>query len=115
MYQSCQTIFSKFSDKELDAVKIQAIDISALAVHPTCIASVTLTSLKTEQGRNQPNVPESIVLNVSGRLLLLQREVRNGEKYACLMPTVLASCVENVWVPGRRRPDKVNLMNYWKS
>lgn len=94
-------------DDDLDALKIQAIDISALAVHPTCIASVTLTSLKTEQGRNQNNAPESIVLNVSGRLILVQREVRNGDKYACLMPTVLASCVENVWVPAKRKPDKV--------
>lgn len=99
----------------MDAVKIQAVDISALAVHPTCIASVTLTSLKTEQGRNQQNTPESIVLNVSGRLLLVQREVRNGEKYACLMPTVLASCVENVWVPARRRPDKVDFKFYWRN
>ncbi|KAJ8926000.1 hypothetical protein NQ315_009855 [Exocentrus adspersus] len=94
---------------DVDVGKLQAIDISALAVHPTCIASITLTSLRTETGRGQARPSESIVLNVSGRLLMVQREARNGEKYGCLMPTVLASCVENVWVPARRRVDKAHL------
>lgn len=88
---------------DVDVIKVQAIDISALAVHPACIVSITLTSLRTENVRNKEKNSESIVLNVSGRLLLVQR----GEKYTSLMPTVLASCVENVWVPGRRKPDKV--------
>lgn len=69
--------------------------------------SITLTSLRTESGRGQNINSESMVLNVSGRLLMVQRESRNGDRYTCSMPTVLASCVENVWVPGRRRPDKV--------
>ncbi|RZB39825.1 RIC1 -like [Asbolus verrucosus] len=99
--------------RDVDVFKVQVIDISALAVHPACIASVTLTSLRTETGRGQQNNSESIVLNVSGRLLLVQREVQNGERYTCSMPTVLASCVENVWVPSRRRADKVCL--YLKS
>ncbi|XP_056632755.1 guanine nucleotide exchange factor subunit Rich isoform X3 [Diorhabda sublineata] len=87
--------------------KSQVVDISALAIHPACIASVTLTSLRTETVRGHHNVSESILLNVSGRLLLVQREFRHGEKYGCLLPTVLASCVENVWVPRRRRLEKV--------
>lgn len=87
---------------------MQAIDISAVAIHPACIVSITLTSLRTETGRGHNNNSESIVLNVSGRLLVLQREVRNGERYTCSMPTVLASCVENVWVPSKRRAEKVN-------
>lgn len=87
--------------------KIQAVDISALCVHPACIVSITLTTLRTESGRGQPGNSESIVLNVSGRLLMVQREARYGERYTCSMPTVLASCVENVWVPGRRKADKV--------
>nr|XP_023020683.1 guanine nucleotide exchange factor subunit Rich [Leptinotarsa decemlineata] len=93
---------------DVDLTKLQVVDISALAVHPACIASITLTSLRTETGRGHHNVSESMVLNVSGRLLLVQREVRSGEKYTCLMPTVLASCVENVWVPVQRRLDKVH-------
>ncbi|CAH0551725.1 unnamed protein product [Brassicogethes aeneus] len=94
---------------DVDVNKVQTIDISALAVHPACIASITLTSLRTETGRGQQKNPESMVLNVSGRLLMVQREIRNGEKYASLMPTVLASCVENVWVPGKRRVEKAHL------
>ncbi|XP_057664090.1 guanine nucleotide exchange factor subunit Rich [Diorhabda carinulata] len=89
--------------------KSQVVDISALAIHPACIASVTLTSLRTETVRGHHNVSESILLNVSGRLLLVQREFRHGEKYGCLLPTVLASCVENVWVPRRRRLEKAHL------
>ncbi|XP_076267797.1 guanine nucleotide exchange factor subunit Rich isoform X2 [Rhynchophorus ferrugineus] len=96
---------------DIDLVKIQAIDASALAVHPACIVSVALTALRTEtSGKNAvQRTPESIVLNISGRLLLVQREMRNGEKFACLMPTVLASCVENVWVPAITHQDKVHL------
>lgn len=92
-------------------LKIQAIDISALCVHPACIVSVTLTSLRTESGRGQNNISESMVLNVSGRLLMVQRETRNGDRYTCSMPTVLASCVENVWVPSRRKVEKVHHSN----
>ncbi|XP_063921196.1 guanine nucleotide exchange factor subunit Rich-like isoform X2 [Zophobas morio] len=93
----------------MEVFKVQTIDISALAVHPACIVSITLTSLRTETGRGQHHNSESIVLNVSGRLLMVQREVRNGERYTCSMPTVLASCVENVWVPSRRRVEKAHL------
>lgn len=54
------------------------IDISALCVHPACVVSLALTPLRTESGRNhaQYNSPqmESIVMNVSGRLLMVQRE-----------------------------------------
>ncbi|CAG9764875.1 unnamed protein product [Ceutorhynchus assimilis] len=96
----------------VNLTKMQSIDVSALAVHPACIISITLTALRTEsniKNSHPQNTPESMVINVSGRLLLVQREARNGEKSACLMPTVLASCVENVWVPARRHQDKAHL------
>lgn len=99
-----------FSVGDVDVTRLQTIDISALAVHPACIASITLTSLRSETGRGQQAHSESMVLNISGRLLMVQRETRNGEKYASLMPTVLASCVENVWVPGKRRVEKVVIL-----
>lgn len=92
----------------VEIIKIQVVDISALSVHPACVTSVTLTSLRTESGRGQNKNSESMVLNVSGRLLLVQRESRNGDRYACSMPTVLASCVENVWVPYRCKAEKVS-------
>ncbi|KAJ8935417.1 hypothetical protein NQ314_012836, partial [Rhamnusium bicolor] len=64
---------------DVDVSKLQAVDISALAVHPACIASITLTSLRTETGRGQNNTSESMVLNVSGRLLMVQREAHLTE------------------------------------
>ncbi|XP_060529369.1 guanine nucleotide exchange factor subunit Rich-like isoform X1 [Cylas formicarius] len=96
---------------DVEIAKMQSIDVSALAVHPSCITFVTLTALRTETGSKSGShkCSESMVLNVSGRLYMVQRELRNGEKYACLMPNVLASCVENVWVPSRRHADKVHL------
>lgn len=98
----------------VELTKLQLIDISALCVHPACIVSLTLTSLKTETAGRKPHGDggESLVLNVSGRLLMVQREInrdRASSGGSGLMPTVLASCVENVWVPSRRRADKVHL------
>lgn len=108
-YINIYLYFGVLSGGNVDVIKIQAVDISALCVHPTCIVSITLTTLRTESGRGQNLNSESMVLNVSGRLLMVQREARNGNLYTCSMPTVLASCVENVWVPARRKADKVHL------
>lgn len=94
----------------VDLAKVQILDISALCVHPACVTSVTLTSLRMESGRGHTGaVSESIVFNVSGRLLLVQRESHVGgdRRASCSMPTVLASCVENVWVPHQYRAEKV--------
>jgi hypothetical protein len=55
-------------------VHLQAIDISALCVHPACVVSITLTSLRTESCMNaRRDNAESLIVNVSGRLLLVQR------------------------------------------
>lgn len=54
--------------------RLQSIDISALCVHPACVVSVTLTALRTETGRHATKEVESVMLNVSGRLLMVQRE-----------------------------------------
>jgi len=53
---------------------LQSVDISALCVHPACVVSVTLTTLRAETGRHASKEVESIMLNVSGRLLMVQRE-----------------------------------------
>lgn len=94
---------------KVEVSRVQLIDISSLAPHSACIASITLTSLRTEIGRGQQQYAESMVVNVSGRLLLVQREISSENRYTCSMPTVLASCVENVWVPARMQQDKVQL------
>lgn len=87
---------------DIEISKLEVIDISALSVHPACIASVTLTSLRPESGRSQQNNSESIILNISGRLLMVQRDAHSYS-----VPTVLASCVENVWLPNKRKAEKV--------
>lgn len=30
------------------------------------------------------------------------------DTYSCSIPTVLASCVENVWLPNKRKAEKVD-------
>jgi hypothetical protein len=58
----------------VDLIRLQAIDISALCVHPACVVSITLTSLRTETCINtRRDNAESLIVNVSGRLLLVQR------------------------------------------
>ncbi|XP_063238684.1 guanine nucleotide exchange factor subunit Rich [Bacillus rossius redtenbacheri] len=96
--------------------RLQSVDISALCVHPACVVSVTLTALRTESSRHSAREAESIMLNISGRLLVVPREQapRQGDgddfqSYTCAPPTVLASCVENVWLPRRSRRDKPHL------
>ena len=58
----------------VEVILQQSVDISALCVHPACVVSVTLTTLRTETGRHTTKEVESIMLNVSGRLLMVQRE-----------------------------------------
>lgn len=49
------------------------IDISALCIHPACVISVTLTALKSEP-RYSEQKSNNFVLNVSGRLLLVNQQ-----------------------------------------
>ncbi|XP_017891417.1 guanine nucleotide exchange factor subunit Rich isoform X3 [Ceratina calcarata] len=95
----------------IDLTRLQTVDISGLCVHPACVVSATLTTIRAETAGSHPH-PESLLLNVSGRLLMVQREHCNDNPemlYSCSAPTVLASCVENVWVPWRSRRDKPHL------
>lgn len=92
---------------------LQTIDITALCVHPACVISVYLTTLK-------PCSPgqHSVVINVSGRLMILHHEFlvqgnkergNNAPQY--ITPTVLASCVEMVWLP-RKHSTRENAPTY---
>nr|CAD7459159.1 unnamed protein product [Timema tahoe] len=106
---------------QLEVTELQSVDISALCVHPACVVSVMLTALRTETGRHASKEVESIMLNVSGKLLMVQREQHRPinhheenyddeyQSYTCSPPTVLASCVENVWVPRKSRREKPHL------
>lgn len=103
----------------VDLVRIHSYDIRGLCVHPACIVSVTLTTLRNDVGgtrASQGNVllqqtpasnqPETIILNVSGRILMVNREI-NGNGAASsggqLTSTCLASCVECLWVSTSKK------------
>ncbi|XP_011308460.1 guanine nucleotide exchange factor subunit Rich [Fopius arisanus] len=95
----------------IELTRTQTVDISGLCVHPACVVSATLTTIRAETAGSHPH-PESLLLNVSGRLLMVQREHCTDNPdvlFTCSPPNVLASCVENVWVPARSRRDKPHL------
>ncbi|XP_037044247.1 guanine nucleotide exchange factor subunit Rich [Bradysia coprophila] len=105
------TIFAmtKYDAQNVDLVKLHIYDIRGLCIHPACIISVTMTNLKNESGSraSQGNIlqPETIVLNVSGRVLMVNREI-NGNASEQLSSTCLASCVECLWLSNS---DKLHL------
>jgi len=83
---------------------LQTIDISALCVHPACVISIYLTTLKTSFTSSLPTQQHSVVINVSGRLMILHHEFlvqenNQGNAPQYITPTVLASCVEMIWLP----------------
>lgn len=57
----------------VDLTITQTVDISCLCIHPACVVSATLTTIRAETAGSHPH-PESLLLNVSGRLLMVQRE-----------------------------------------
>lgn len=57
----------------IELTRLQTVDISGLCVHPACVVSATLTTIRAETAGSHPH-PESLLLNVSGRLLMVQRE-----------------------------------------
>ncbi|KAL1129706.1 hypothetical protein AAG570_012650 [Ranatra chinensis] len=89
-------------------IRVQAIDMSALCVHPACFVSLTLTTLRTEPSRIQSSHRDSFVINVSGRLLMVNQNDSN-QSQVLDSPTVLASCVENVWSPSKFSKGKPHL------
>uniref|UniRef100_A0A023F237 Protein RIC1 homolog n=1 Tax=Triatoma infestans TaxID=30076 RepID=A0A023F237_TRIIF len=80
---------------------IQGVDMSALCVHPACFVALTLTSLRIEPSRNLPTYKSNFVVNVSGRLLMVNQQDDGNQGEVIQHPTVLASCVENVWSPAK--------------
>lgn len=96
---------------QLQLSRTQEIDVSTLGLHPACLVAATLTSLShaTEpQQSHGSSCQQNILLNVCGRVLLIQRsegpdESDEGSAYYSA-PTVLASSVEILWVPN---PDRL--------
>ncbi|XP_039615497.1 guanine nucleotide exchange factor subunit RIC1 [Polypterus senegalus] len=106
---------------------LQEVSMSRYIPHPSLVVSVTLTSVRTETGitlkaPQQACAAESIMLNLSGQLIMMQRD-RSGpqvrEKESLLnqkkllpfsAPVVLAQCVENVWTTWRSSKQKRHLL-----
>ncbi|XP_059616429.1 guanine nucleotide exchange factor subunit Rich-like [Phlebotomus argentipes] len=84
----------------VDLTTFRLYDIRGLCVHPACIVSVTMTNLKNEsipRVNQASQQSETLILNVSGRLLMVQKE-NNGNTCEHLTSTCLASCVECIWL-----------------
>lgn len=79
------TLFAlkKHDSQTVDLHRLDTYDIRGLCVHPACIISVTMTNLKsdnatrTSQGNIAAQQTETLVLNVSGRVLMVNKE-NNG-------------------------------------
>ncbi|XP_033979119.1 RAB6A-GEF complex partner protein 1 isoform X2 [Trematomus bernacchii] len=112
---------------------LQEVSMSRYIPHPALVVSVTLTSVRTETGitlkaPQQACMAESIMLNLAGQLIMLQRDrsgpqVREKETSAnskkllqFCPPVVLAQCVENVWTTCRSNRKKRHLLEaLWLS
>ena len=102
--------------------KVQDVDASALSIHPACVVSITLTHLKTEarqrSGEDRKSADRSsssaddsasLIMNVSGKLVLIQRERGSGDEMLYSPPTVLAGSCEQVWLPATANREKPHL------
>ncbi|EDW95511.2 uncharacterized protein Dyak_GE19511, isoform E [Drosophila yakuba] len=91
---------SKKSAYALDVECAYELDVKSICIHPACIVSLTVTNLKNElkpQGQLGGDQAETIIVNVCGRILMIQRDA--GEQVPnTLLATCLASCVEVFWL-----------------
>ncbi|XP_035379345.1 guanine nucleotide exchange factor subunit RIC1 isoform X1 [Electrophorus electricus] len=112
---------------------LQEVPMSRYIPHPSLVVSVTLTSVRTETGISlkapqQACMAESILLNLAGQLIMLQRD-RSGPQVRetdapsnqkkllpFCPPVVLAQCVESVWTTCRSNRKKRHLVEaLWLS
>ncbi|KAM3873794.1 guanine nucleotide exchange factor subunit RIC1 [Diretmus argenteus] len=112
---------------------LQEVSMSRYIPHPALVVSVTLTSVRTETGitfkaPQQACMAESIMLNLAGQLIMLQRDrsgpqvreketpVNHKKLLPFCPPVVLAQCVENVWTTCRSNRKKRHLLEaLWLS
>ncbi|XP_034482673.1 guanine nucleotide exchange factor subunit Rich [Drosophila innubila] len=77
------------------------LDVKSICIHPACIVSLTVTNLRNElkpQQQQHQAEAETIVVNVCGRILMIQREDAAQQVPNTLLATCLASCVECFWL-----------------
>ncbi|XP_043917084.1 guanine nucleotide exchange factor subunit RIC1 [Protopterus annectens] len=113
---------------------LQEVSMSRYIPHSSLVVSVTLTSVRTETGislkmpQQACDAAESIMLNLAGQLIMLQRDrsgpqIRDKEStpnpkklLPFCAPVVLAQCVENVWTTCRANKQKRHLLEaLWLS
>ncbi|XP_053706628.1 guanine nucleotide exchange factor subunit RIC1 [Synchiropus splendidus] len=132
----CLYSIEKRSDGPKPSVSVellQEVSMSRYIPHPALVVSVTLTSVRTETGitlkaPQQACMAESIMLNLAGQLIMLQRDrsgpqvreketaVNNKKLLPFCPPVVLAQCVENVWTTCRSDRKKRHLLEaLWLS
>ncbi|KAH8270063.1 hypothetical protein KR018_003459 [Drosophila ironensis] len=93
---------TKKSAYALDIDCAYELDVKSICIHPACIVSLTVTNLRNEfkpQGQLPAGAEqaETIIVNVCGRILMIQRD--SGEQVPnTLLATCLASCVEVFWL-----------------
>lgn len=105
--------------------KVQEVSVSSFIPHPLCVAGVFLTSLTSESGskvQHTSREAESLLLNVSGKLLMFQRDrsgpqirensdERKKVQLPFCAPSVVATSVENLWTTTRANLGKLQLMD----
>ncbi|XP_048834851.1 guanine nucleotide exchange factor subunit RIC1-like [Brienomyrus brachyistius] len=105
---------------------LQVVSLSRYIPQPATVLSIMLTSICTTTGSTmkppQVCLAESILLNMAGQLIMLQRDdsrpqvqeketVPDQKKlFPFCPPVVLAQCVENVWTAGRSNKQKRHLL-----
>ncbi|XP_023656985.2 guanine nucleotide exchange factor subunit RIC1-like [Paramormyrops kingsleyae] len=105
---------------------LQVVSLSRYIPQPAIVVSIMLTSICTATGSavkpHQVCLTESILLNMAGQLIMLQRDdskfqVQEKETmpdqkklFPFCPPVVLAQCVENVWTAGRSNKQKRYLL-----
>ncbi|EDW72606.1 uncharacterized protein Dwil_GK17088 [Drosophila willistoni] len=92
----------KMTKKSAYAIDIECcyeLDVKSICIHPACIVSLTVTNLKNEMKPlgNHLEQAETIIVNVCGRILMIQRDF-NENLPNTLLATCLASCVESFWL-----------------
>ncbi|XP_054731695.1 guanine nucleotide exchange factor subunit Rich [Anastrepha obliqua] len=77
------------------------VDVKSICIHPACIVSLTVTNLRNDLTMKSASISsdaaETIIVNVCGRILMIQRDSRNSVINS-LMASCLASCVECFWL-----------------
>lgn len=100
---------SEKGNEFIDVTNLYTIDISSLSPHPFCVVSACLTFIHTEKTDNN-STSETLLLNVSGKLFMIQRDHWSKKTDSLIVaPTILASNVENLWVPSESKKSKLHL------